>query len=64
MLDAIDTASLDITADALQTQRDLASYRVARGAHDQFTVKGNLPTLQEDIRLLFEPHAPADCTGR
>ena len=47
MLDAIDIAGLDITADALLTQRDLASYLVARGAHYHFTVKGNQPTLQE-----------------
>jgi predicted transposase YbfD/YdcC len=53
MLDAIDIAGLDITADALLTQRDLATYLVARGAHYHFTVKGNQPTLQENIRLLF-----------
>jgi predicted transposase YbfD/YdcC len=53
MLDVIDIAGLDITADALLTQRDLASYLVARGAHYHFTVKGNQPTLQEDIRVLF-----------
>ena len=62
MLDAIDIAGLDITADALLTQRDLASYLVARGAHYHFCVKGNQPTLQEDIRLLFEPRAQADYT--
>lgn len=45
MLDAIDIAGLDITADALLTQRDLASYLVERGAHYHFTVKGNQPTL-------------------
>ena len=60
MLDAIDIAGLDITADALLTQRDLASYLVERGAHYHFTVKGNQPTLQENIRLLFEPRARAD----
>ena len=59
MLDAIDIAGLDITADALLTQRDLARYLVARGAHYHFTVKGNQPTLQENIRLLFEPRAQA-----
>jgi predicted transposase YbfD/YdcC len=53
MLDAIDIAGLDITADALLTQRDLANYLVARGAHYHFTVKGNQPTLHEDIRALF-----------
>ena len=59
MLDAIDIAGLDITADALLTQRDLASYLVARGAHYHFTVKGNQPTLQENIALLFEQRGKA-----
>ena len=45
MLDAIDIAGLDITADSLLTQRDLANYLVGRGAHYHFTVKGNQPTL-------------------
>jgi predicted transposase YbfD/YdcC len=62
MLDAIDIAGLDITADALLTQRDLASYLVERGAHYHFTVKGNQPTLQEDIGLLFEHRAGAHYT--
>jgi len=53
MLDAIEIAGRVITADALLTQRDLANYLVERGAHYHFTVKGNQPKLQEDIRLLF-----------
>ena len=53
MLEAIDIAGLNITADALLTQRDLANYLVARGAHYHFTVKANQPTLHEDIRALF-----------
>ena len=60
MLDAIDIAGLDITADALLTQRDLATYLVARGAHYHFTVKGNQPTLQESIRLLFDQRGRAE----
>lgn len=62
MLDAIDIAGLDITADSLLTQRDLANYLVQRGAHYHFTVKGNQPTLQEDIRVLFAQRAGADFT--
>jgi predicted transposase YbfD/YdcC len=62
MLDAIDIAGLDITADSLLTQRDLANYLVGRGAHYHFTVKGNQPTLQEDIRVLFAQRADADFT--
>lgn len=62
MLDAIDIAGLDITADALLTQRDLAAYLVARGAHYHFSVKGNQPTLQDNIRLLFAQRGPAHYT--
>ena len=62
MLDAIDIAGLDITADALLTQRELASYMVARGAHYPFTVKGNQPTLQQDIALQFQQRGNADHT--
>ena len=62
MLDAIDIAGLDITADALLTQRELASYLVARGAHYHFTVKGNQPTLQENIALLFNQRGSAHYT--
>ena len=62
MLDAIDIAGLDITADALLTQRDLANYLVARGAHYHFSVKGNQPTLQDSIRLLFERRGSAHHT--
>ena len=62
MLDTIDIAGLDITADALLTQRDLANYLVGRGAHYHFSVKGNQPTLQENIRLLFARRAAAHYT--
>ena len=54
LLDEIDIAGKDITADALLTQRKLATYLVGRGAHYHFTVKGNQPTLQTDIALLFQ----------
>lgn len=62
MLDAIDIAGLDITADALLTQRDLARYLVGRGAHYHFTVKGNQPTLQDNIGVLFAQRAGPDHT--
>ena len=62
MLDAIDIAGLDITADALLTQRDLAKYVVARGAHYHFSVKCHQPTLQDDIRLLFARRGRAHYT--
>ena len=62
MLDAIEIAGLDITADALLTQRELATYLVQRGAHYHFTVKGNQPTLHEDIRALFAQRGAAHHT--
>lgn len=54
VLDAIHIAGKDISADALLTQRKLASYLVGRQAHYHFTVKGNQPTLQADIARLFQ----------
>jgi predicted transposase YbfD/YdcC len=54
LLEDGDLAGQDETADALLTQRPLASYLVGRQAHYHFTVKGNQPTLQRDIALLFE----------
>ena len=55
-----DIGGKDITADALLTQRALASYIVAQQAHYHFTVKGNQPTLQRDIALLFERRQSPD----
>ena len=49
-----DIAGLTITADALLTQRRLADYLLGRGADYLFTVKGNQPTLHDDIRLLLD----------
>ena len=41
LLNNIDIKGKTITADALLTQRELASYLVERKAHYHFTVKGN-----------------------
>lgn len=60
VLDAIDIVGKTITADALLTQRKLASYLVERQAHYHFTVKGNQPKLQEDIARLFQCRAAPD----
>ena len=59
-LQDIDILGKDITADALLTQRHLASYVVGRGAHYHFTVKGNQTTLKTDIALLFEQRQKPD----
>ncbi len=55
LLDAIDIQGKTVTADALLTQRELASYLVAqRSAHYHFTVKGNQKHLLEDIDFYFD----------
>jgi predicted transposase YbfD/YdcC len=59
---AIEIAGLDITADTLLTQSDLANHVVARGVRYHFSVKANQPTLQENIRLLFAQRGRANCT--
>jgi predicted transposase YbfD/YdcC len=54
LLDAIDIAGKDITADALLTQRDIARYLRRRHAHYHFTVKGNQPRLMKDVAFSFQ----------
>lgn len=61
LLDQIDLAGKDLTADALLTQRKLADPLVAtRRAHYHFTVKANQPSLLDDLALFFkdrkQPH--------
>jgi predicted transposase YbfD/YdcC len=61
LLDAIDIRDKDITADALLTQRKLADYLyLERNAHYHFTVKGNQPTLLQDIQLYFQDRKEPD----
>lgn len=55
LLDTIDIENKDITADALHTQREFAKYIVEeRKAHYHLTVKGNQPTLLNDISYYFQ----------
>jgi predicted transposase YbfD/YdcC len=49
-----------VTADALLTQRGLASYLRARGAHYLFTVKANQKTLLADLEVLFARRGKPD----
>ncbi|MGH8511303.1 MAG: ISAs1 family transposase [Gammaproteobacteria bacterium] len=59
LLDAIAIAGKDISADALLTQREFARYLVKdRQAH--FTVKGNQPTLLQDIARFFQDRNEPD----
>ncbi len=60
LLKTCDLAGKDITADALLTQRALATYLVEQQAHYHFTGKGNQPTLERDIALLFEKRQKPD----
>ncbi len=62
LLEPLEIAGKTITADALLTQRKLAQYLLARNADYVFTVKGNQPTLHEDIRLIFEGRTTPDFT--
>ena len=45
LLAGLDLAGVVVTADALPTQRDHASFLVGRGAEDLLVVKANQPTL-------------------
>ena len=60
LLNGCNVADKVITADALLTQRSLASYLVERQAHYSFSVKANQPKLERDIALLFENRATPD----
>ena len=54
LLDSIDIKGKTITADALLTQREFATYIVEeRNAHYHFTVKGNQKQLLDDITFYF-----------
>ena len=56
----LDCAGRTFTADALLTQRKLATFLRDRGAHFVFTAKGNQPTLLDDLRVFFEHRAEPD----
>ena len=59
----VDLENRDVTADALLTQRELATYLVdERQAHYHFTVKRNQPTLFDDLALLFKDRGEPDFT--
>ena len=62
LLDPIDIEGKIITADALLTQRNFATYLVdKRKADYHFTVKGNQKELLEDITFYFDqPSRPPD----
>ena len=62
LLEAIDIAGKDISADALLTQRAFATYLVEkRQAHYYFTVKGNQPGLLEALQFYFQQRGQPHC---
>jgi len=62
LLETCDITGKDITGDALLTQRAIARRIVQQQAHYHFTVKGNQPTLENDIALVFKDRAAPDYT--
>ena len=60
LLATCDIAGKDVTGDALLTQRTIATHVVERQAHYHFTVKGNQPSLERDIALLFATRGAPD----
>jgi len=55
LIKRIDWHGRVLTGDALFCQRNLCQLAVDSGGDYLFIVKGNQPTLHEDIRLLFDP---------
>ena len=62
VLQTCNISGMDITGDALLTQRAIAAYIVQQHAHYHFTVKGNQPTLENDIALVFKDRRTPDYT--
>ena len=61
LLASCDITGKDVSGDALLTQRKIATDVVEeRKAHYYFTVKGNQPTLESAIALLFETRGAPD----
>ena len=60
LLATCDIAGKDVTGDALLTQRAIAADVVERQAHYHFPVKGNQPSLERDIALLFATRGTPD----
>lgn len=59
LLGMMDIAGLVITADAMHTQRDTATFITGRGADYVFTVKGNQPSLRRMLAALPWSQVPA-----
>ena len=65
LLEDLELEGVVVTADALLTQRRLASYLVEeKKAHYVFTVKDNQPTLRSDIEALHLEDSPPSAQHR
>ena len=56
LLEAINLKGALITADAISCQKSIASTCIEQGAAYLLAVKGNQPTLQQDIERVIEEH--------
>ena len=63
LMDLLDLKDSIITADALNTQKDIAQKAIDLGADYILPVKGNHPTLLEEIELLFTDAQKHDFKG-
>ena len=54
LMEVLDLKGTIVTADALNTQKEIATQANLSGADYILPVKGNHPTLQEDLQLLFK----------
>jgi predicted transposase YbfD/YdcC len=59
LLELIDVHGAIVTADALNTQKDIAAAIIKSKANDSLQVKGNQKTLLENIALAFDTTDPA-----
>lgn len=63
LLALLDVRGAVVTIDAMGTQKEIAEQIVRRKADYVLSVKGNQPTMQEDIRLFFETEMSTDFEG-
>lgn len=63
LMDLLDLKGTIITADALNTQKEIAKKTIEKGADYFLPVKGNHPTLLEEIKLTFKEAEEKDFKG-
>ena len=54
LLEMLDVAGSVVTADALNTQKEIAAKVIAKGGDYCLALKGNHPTLHKEVKLYFE----------